>query len=724
MENDIPLSNNPLHVVCAKKAKSMFPLSPQAQASQVANAKKAKSMIPLPSPSQTNESDADEAQFSVYRSFSLDNVVENGVSAEVEGVADQFEIWCKMNSTHASSSFDKKYTGKTGAARRKYLFTTGFLRKEYVFETSKKRASAPTVLDVDFMRNWTYSWNFLVLQSEQKPTSFQAVSPLLNACVTIFFDKSLMRFMTILSVYCIACDIGICWLYAQDSWYYVADAFVIGVLLFSVWQGCYVLKGSKPVVVSNRRYQREVLLSSHLTVIGSIKMIAKYFMGYLRSLSVKSDACDEDRERKVRKSGDYQTEGFLEVCHTTTEYLLSVGNSYKWLDKTLAEPEQSDIESGIELAAMDETAAKSTSVPVESERSLNGRPNRGSVVEAAPEVIIAMPSFPVFHPRRYTNVSIVFSIILFPLCFLCNFLMSVTYYLPTCTRHEADAFPQPRCHNYWHYSSLTLWFAIPNFVYAYLMVSLAVVLSSLLYGADLANALAVNWNLRFLPLRRTGQSDRLVEPECETEEAIVDEDQQNLQLLRDKSLRSFRLGQIEKEELMKSVSWVKLVSLMNRDAIERYLFMHHYFNLCSAVWSPYLAICFVVCGVSFVYNYALLIFILYTQHTLSAGTLLTVISSVILFVLLLVALSYANAAADTIWRAFNGAGKDDFQIIGGRDAWRDYVSGSPIQWTVFGVAVTRKMLVSSAIYLLSFIVPTLFIAVVRNRNKIGSIKGM
>jgi hypothetical protein len=657
-----------------------------------------------------------------------------------------------MNSTQTQSSFNKMFLGKSGADRRTYLYTTGFLRKEYIFEASKKHA--PTVLDVDFMRNWTYSWNFLVLQSEKKPTSFQAVSPLLNACITIFFDRSLLRLVTVLSIYSMACDIATYWSYHEDSWYYISNVFVIFVLLFSVWQGYYVLKGVKPVVVSNRNYKRNVVLTSNLTVSGSIKFIGRYFMGYLASLSVKSriDENEEDFERKVRKSGDYQIEGFLEVCHATTEYLLSVGSSYDWLKSSDEANPQQDVENGIAMQNVEVTKPKSgMSVSFGSRRNFSDRPNRGSVIDAAPEVIIAMPSFPVFHPRRYTNIVIVVSIILFPLCFLCNCLMGAVYYLPKCESNQADLLPQPQCHSLRLYGHLSLWFAIPNFVYTYLTVSLAVVLSSLLYGADLANALAVNWNLRFLPLRRTGHSDRLVVPEG-TEDDVPDEADKefdafcarfnnqsimdilrdsvhinadgstnngmrgtfarNSQHLRDSVMRYSQSGQ--NEDLRKSVSWAKLVSLMNRDATERYLFMQQYFNVCSEVWSPYLGTCIVGCASTFVFNYGIMIYIFFTHNQLAAAALFLVLSSILVFVVMLVSLSYANAAADAVWKSFNGAGKDDFEIMGGRDAWKEYVSGAPIQWTVFGVAVTRKMLVSSTVYLVSLVVSSVFVSFLSN----------
>jgi hypothetical protein len=41
----------------------------------------------------SDEPGAGDSQFSIYRHYSLGSIVENGASSEVEGVADQFEIW-------------------------------------------------------------------------------------------------------------------------------------------------------------------------------------------------------------------------------------------------------------------------------------------------------------------------------------------------------------------------------------------------------------------------------------------------------------------------------------------------------------------------------------------------------------------------------------------------------------------------------------------------------
>jgi hypothetical protein len=675
---------------------------------------------------------------SVLRAHSVNAIVETGGVQEVEGVADQFEIWCKMNNTLPSSVFNQAQTEESTV--RNYLYTTGFLRKVYEFKDVDKIKSVG--LAIDYMRNWTYSWNFLVLHSENVPTSFQIVSPLLNACVTIFFDRYLLRWVTVLSLYCILGDIITLAVHHQDSWYYATNIFVISMLLFSVWQGYFVVKGSKPTFVSNRNYHKEKLIVSKLTPSSACWLVVRYFGGYLNSLKIDES---KSSERKVRKSGDYQTEGFLEVCSAATEYLMSVGGGCDWDGST--GPMPVDDPAGIAMQALDSGKIRSSGMrddSIATSRTIR-RPLRGSTIQASPEAVIAMPSFPQFRPRRYTNITIVVSIIIFPLAFLCNCAVSAFFFLPAACRNDdvtAPYIPNPSCTSYALYAKLSVYFIIPNFVYTWLTICLGVILSALLYGADLANALAVNWNLRFLPLRRMRQCDRLVQSST-MEGATDDEDdeflafvndfqgasnkQELVDLLRESiSARNSKVGggaNRSDQGIQKTISWMKLVGIMNRDAVERYLFMQHYFGLCAEIWGPFIATSVAVCAITLAFNYALALYIFVKMDGLAIEPIFLVGASLVIFSILLASLSYANSAAETIWNSFNGAGKDDFEVIGGRESWKDYVNSSPVQWTVFGMAVTKKQLVYYAFYFASAIVSSGFISYI-SKSSTGTDKGL
>lgn len=58
-------------------------------------------------------------------------------------------------------------------------------------------------------------------------------------------------------------------------------------------------------------------------------------------------------------------------------------------------------------------------------------------------------------------------------------------------------------------------------------------------------------------------------------------------------------------------------------------------------------------------------------------------------------LAYANAAIDTIKLSFQlQCTPTNYEIIGGRDQWINYLSQSPAHWTVFGFAITWNVLYS------------------------------
>lgn len=163
-------------------------------------------------------------------------------------------------------------------------------------------------------------------------------------------------------------------------------------------------------------------------------------------------------------------------------------------------------------------------------------------------------------------------------------------------------------------------------------------------------------------------------------------------------------------------SWNKsdLIDL-RRDAFQRYHLIHHYIKSASRTWDLTVFIVLLVSLLSFIlYLYNVFIGISDSERTSRNASLVTiswVIFALITFFFPTACIAYTNTATTEIIRSLKFSqpcpsdeycskvaesrvdeAKEDFQVIGGRSEWLQYVTENPIQWTVYGFPITTSWL--------------------------------
>jgi hypothetical protein len=69
----------------------------------------------------------------------------------------------------------------------------------------------------------------------------------------------------------------------------------------------------------------------------------------------------------------------------------------------------------------------------------------------------------------------------------------------------------------------------------------------------------------------------------------------------------------------------------------------------------------------------------------------------------IVAMAHANSFTKHLDMLFVQASPDDFQVIGGKEKWKEFISSVPAVWTIFGLNITWQRLFAAFSSLLTII---------------------
>jgi hypothetical protein len=163
-----------------------------------------------------------------------------------------------------------------------------------------------------------------------------------------------------------------------------------------------------------------------------------------------------------------------------------------------------------------------------------------------------------------------------------------------------------------------------------------------------------------------------------------------------------------------------------RDAYERYLFIYYYIHQVSTIFGPAVVTLLAVSAALFVW-YFFLAFV--TSSALYLTLIAWIIISAAVFFFTMSCLTSANRTVDHIYQVFKYSlplrsveitddeediehndqtksfllnsgianSKGDYEVIGGRQEWLDYMESNPIYWTVYGFAITQRWIQSFAV---------------------------
>jgi hypothetical protein len=250
------------------------------------------------------------------------------------------------------------------------------------------------------------------------------------------------------------------------------------------------------------------------------------------------------------------------------------------------------------------------------------------------------------------------------------------------------------------------------------MCSLLIAVVGMMHGSVIMHNLARNWVRRYAGLRQCRLEDedhrRKVESQKQTlaaamaagaagsdtvegftipDDAPVNCDSDAFMSCKREALR---VGKLDLLRLDKATYYSRslLIRGIEADAYENYLFIQEYVKQVSGLWSE--IIIFVILLSFMMAAYCTV----YTLYFLSRGTFPFVFAfsaPVFLFTGLfpVYCLAYANAAIGTIQTSFKmQCTPTNYEVIGGRALWIQYLQESPAYWTLFNFAITWNVLYS------------------------------
>ena len=126
---------------------------------------------------------------------------------------------------------------------------------------------------------------------------------------------------------------------------------------------------------------------------------------------------------------------------------------------------------------------------------------------------------------------------------------------------------------------------------------------------------------------------------------------------------------------------------LKHDAYERYLFICEIMEKMSDVWSSLLTAILIVAGMLVIYYYTMILIYPLSLTYISAEVL-----CLIIWAMPVAALAYSNSAMSKLEKSLINSAPMDFDLIGGRADWVDYVKQTPALWCIFGFAITPGFL--------------------------------
>jgi hypothetical protein len=202
----------------------------------------------------------------------------------------------------------------------------------------------------------------------------------------------------------------------------------------------------------------------------------------------------------------------------------------------------------------------------------------------------------------------------------------------------------------------------------------AVSLVGLCYGAEVAYRLTIAWINRFGCLRRVFLQDNSLQDQKEDDEYLNTE----------------KIMKLKSTSIINSLIFSEIVPHLTRDGNENYLFLVEYMNQASIVWSP------VITGLSLSWIF-LLAYLFAMKEKISPAFFLQAsiaffVNFFIFTVYPIVAMAHANSFTKHLHMLFVQASPDDFQVIGGKEKWKEFISSVPAVWTIFGLEITWQRL--------------------------------
>jgi hypothetical protein len=283
-----------------------------------------------------------------------------------------------------------------------------------------------------------------------------------------------------------------------------------------------------------------------------------------------------------------------------------------------------------------------------------------------------------FKPRSYSTW-LLWAVYLIVPVYQTYWIIDLWVYLDSCRRHHHYGFHSGvhGCDVINFRALYTLGFTLQWLSTVLGIINLAVSFSVLMYSADVANALSKYWLHRFHVLRRISgrQLDQDKEKDKESETSAL-------------------LAKHQADDTTSKVPLETIQPLIERDAYERYLFTHTYFAEASNQWSLYLFLCLAITFGLCLEAYLTVIY-LYAKY-LYVDVNYTVVCALnaLVFTLVFACMAYANSAVEKVRDGFLYAGTNDYALIGGREAWLEYVEKAPIYWYIFGFAIKRSDVIS------------------------------
>jgi hypothetical protein len=256
-----------------------------------------------------------------------------------------------------------------------------------------------------------------------------------------------------------------------------------------------------------------------------------------------------------------------------------------------------------------------------------------------------------------TQYRVALLLIVFFLPFYTFYLVIYVPYWASCSVRDSGD-----CNFAYYYLIFTAGNATGYLLHYIFASSVVVALVGLAYGAEIAYRMTDSWIVRFEDLRRI--------PTPTLEGEGPDETSVNKELFE------------------------KVVPSLQRDACEHYMFIREYMTQAGRLWSIALVGVFgVFLFIIIAYLYALLV--LKEKTLLLQDTVILYISIrfVVLVIYPIVSLSHANSFCYALQELFIVAAPNDFEILGGRDMWINFLASAPAVWTVFGLWVTWDKLV-------------------------------
>ena len=229
------------------------------------------------------------------------------------------------------------------------------------------------------------------------------------------------------------------------------------------------------------------------------------------------------------------------------------------------------------------------------------------------------------------------------------------------------------CPIQWVYLVLTACSIIPVSFQLICLTSLSLSVLGLYYGSTIIHALATSWVERYAAIRkcREGGPDQVVATNVTLSATPTDVS-----------------GSCSGSGTTPAAG---LSRRLRTDAYEHYLMIREYVAQISDLWSTPMLLLTVVSLTLMTYSFINVV--IYGNLLIDATLLAFGFLFVILGLFAIYVLAYANSAVRKIEHAlFHGSSGDDYEIIGGRDAWITCLQTSPAYWTIHGFAITWSSL--------------------------------